>query len=371
MLRLPGWCRAGVVALALLPFACTSEFSTQKGGAGASSGGSPRADAGRGAAAGLDGTAASSTIGGDGGRSAAEGGRANAGASGRDTGGRDEGGGGRTTIGTGGRRARGGDGGSGGLPSAGATDDAGSPGEAGVSGTGTGGMPAQDPISHDGLVYWFSADQGVNTTGGGAVSKWLDRSGNDLNAVQLSGGARPMLGTFADTALPALVFDGVDDYLGLPPLVSTFENGITFFAIARAAGAQACIPLLELSNGTEIDDINFGRVDTAFAFEVFQGFLPGQNGAFASDEPRLAEARQATSGAAEIFLNGISTGVGMMDPPASLTREQAFIGRSLYVGCSTWAGEIAELILYARTLDDGERQSIESYLESKWGCCGN
>ncbi len=141
--------------------------------------------------------------------------------------------------------------------------------------------------------------------------------------------------------------------------------------MARTVVDTYCEPLIELSNGSEIDDINFGRTNAVLSYEVFNGFLGGEDGAFANGEARLAEIVQAPSGDANLFLNGFSTGVGQIDPPAVVTREQAFIGRSLYAGCATWAGEIGELILYARALDDAERRDVEDYLTSKWGCCSD
>jgi hypothetical protein len=247
----------------------------------------------------------------------------------------------------------------------------GSPASGGSAGHGgTGGSPPADPIQRDGLVYWFSADSGVTQTNGG-VSKWLDRSGNGNDAAQISNDSRPRLGTFADTGAPALVFDGDNDYLGLAPLRTTFDAGVTFFAVARPTDGSYCMPLLELSNGQEIDDVSFGWTKTALSYEVFQDFVSGQDGAFALGEPRLVDITHAVSGDVNLWMNGLADGVTTFDLPAAVTRGQTFIGRSLYAGCSTWNGEISEIILYARELDVSERQDVESYLAGKWGCCGN
>jgi hypothetical protein len=67
------------------------------------------------------------------------------------------------------------------------------------------------------------------------VSRWTNRAGGDA-AAQLVTDARPTLGTLADSNMPAVVFDGDDDYLGLPPLTASFASGLTFFAVARATG---------------------------------------------------------------------------------------------------------------------------------------
>ena len=249
----------------------------------------------------------------------------------------------------------------------------GTAGEAGETVSGSGGSAGsapRDPIARGGLVYWFSADSGVTETNGG-VSKWLDRSGNGNDAAQISGDSRPRLRTFADTGLPALVFDGDNDYLALAPLRTTFDGGLTFFAVARPTDAAYCMPLLELSNGEEIDDVSLGWTTGALSYEVFSSFVSGQDDAFTLGEPRLVDVTHATTGDVNLWMNGLANGISTFDLPAAVTRQQAFIGKSLYHACSTWNGEIGELILYARALETSERQSVESYLEAKWGCCGN
>jgi hypothetical protein len=131
------------------------------------------------------------------------------------------------------------------------------------------------------------------------------------------------------------------------------------------------MPLLELSNGSEMDDVSFGWTNASLSYEVLEGFALGDDGAFTNGEPRLVEVTHAVTGSVNLWMNGLANGFGMFDLPAAVTRGQTFVGKSLYQGCTTWSGEIAELILYARELELGERQDVEAYLEGKWGCCGS
>jgi hypothetical protein len=224
-------------------------------------------------------------------------------------------------------------------------------------------------VSKDGLVYWFSADSGV-TQDSGRVSKWKNRAGNGLDAVQISENSRPKLDHFGDSNHPALEFDGEDDFLGLPPLTATFESGLSIFAMARNDG-NACQAMLEVSNGPEIDDISFLWDQAALQYEVFTDVADGQSGAFTTGEPRLLGVVHDPSGDVSLWMNGLANGVAGFGLPVQTNRNQNFVGRTLYQGCPTWTGEIAELIFYARALEPSERQSVEGYLEQKWGCCGN
>ena len=364
-----GWVGAAVLWTAV---SCASTFTNVEdsdrgghsslGGAGMSAGRS-------GAAAGMRATAGTGTQGGQGAGGSAGGELAgeagSAGAPVTSSGGTTSSGGRSMTGGSGATAGTAGEAGDTTQGSGGSGGRAGSAGQAG-----SGGSPPADPIHRDGLVYWFSADSGVTQTNGG-VSKWLDRSGNGNDAAQISSDSRPRLGTFADTGAPALVFDGDNDYLGLTPLRTNFDAGVTFFAVARPTDGSYCMPLLELSNGPEMDDVSFGWTKTALSYEVFEDFVSGQDGAFTLGEPRLVDITHAASGNVNLWMNGLADGLTLFDLPAAVTRGQTFVGKSLYAGCSTWNGEIAEIILYARELDLSERQDVESYLAGKWGCCGN
>jgi hypothetical protein len=348
--------------------ACASDFSTgdgKSGGAAGTSLGGQGAGSGGTLEAGQGGSAS------DAGEQNAGGSAGSIGGSSGDAGESSEGGAAGSRGGSG---QRGGRSGSGGLPSGGVPSLAGTTGEGGVANAAglanLGGMGNHEPVSNDALVYWFSADFGVIETNG-AVDQWLDRSGNEADASQIIPDSRPQLDKFSGSELPAIVFDGVDDYFGMPPLLTGFDAGVTFFAVARITAGDGCRAILELSNGTEIDDVSFFRDLEAFTYEVTTDVLHGQQGAFALGEPRLVEVTHALNGQVSLFLNGLATGAGVFALPFATTRNQNFLGRSLYMNCSTWSGELAEILLYSRVLPTDERQAVESYLNDKWGCCSN
>jgi hypothetical protein len=275
-----------------------------------------------------------------------------------------------------GESADGGVAGSGGEPRAG-----GVPGTGGVPGASTGGSAAgsgnsagagnPDAVSKDALLYWFSADFGI-TAEDGMISEWRDRSGNEAHAVQTTPGLHPRLGDFPYSGLPAAVFDGVDDYLALPPLEASFDGGLTFFAIARATNARLCMAMLELSNGSEIEDVGFLSFKQAFSYEVFEKLAQGQLGAFGIESNLLLDVTHTPDQTVSVYINGFASGVATFPVPVNVTRTENFLGRSLYPDClASWAGEIAELLLYARPLETQERQAVRRYLTEKWRCCGS
>ena len=246
---------------------------------------------------------------------------------------------------------------------AGQAGEGGAAGDAGSDNCAEMGPPA---ISTFGLVYWFSADFGVTEADQG-ISQWCDRSGNGAHATQHSPGPRPNLGTFPGTDLPAIVFDGVDEYLDLPPQEANFEGGLTFFCVARATYDSNGMAMLKLSNGPEANDVTFLRFAKAFTYEVADE--PKWGGEFVVGEPRLVDVGHAMNGIISMFMNGISVADASFPTPFPGTRTQNFIGRTEYNFSTTWTGEIAEIVLYNRLLDPGDRQTIRSYLSEKWNCC--
>ncbi|HEY3499006.1 MAG TPA: hypothetical protein VGK73_30150 [Polyangiaceae bacterium] len=220
-------------------------------------------------------------------------------------------------------------------------------------------------MSQEGLVYWFSADFGLEQVA--ALWLWYGRSSNQEVASQIKYSAYPSIGTFAGSGRTALVFDGQDDHLALTAQAMSFVAGLTFFAVARTTSEEDCSPMLVLSNGAEIDDVSFFRHEQAFAYEV--GFSRGHAGAFVAGAPLLLEVTHATDGSVSLFRNGLAIGAASIPLPPDITRENNFIGFASYTPCSTWSGELAEVLLYARVLPPNEHQAIHSYLVEKWGCC--
>ena len=64
-----------------------------------------------------------------------------------------------------------------------------------------------------GLTGWWKSDIGVTADGLNRVSAWADQSGNNFTLVQGTDGLKPIYTSGVQGGLPALVFDGSDDYM--------------------------------------------------------------------------------------------------------------------------------------------------------------
>jgi len=230
--------------------------------------------------------------------------------------------------------------------------------------------PELPEIPPDSLLLWLAGDRGVHLVDG-AIDRWADQSGNGMDALKSIANERPKPTPTLAGRPNAVLFDGVDDDLSLGAGFADFAAGVTIFAIANQSADSDCSSIIQLSNGSEVDDVDFGRFRASSTYEVLDGTVTGVSGAFAIGQDVLLDVVHRPDLTVDIRINGeFSNGSQHVALPAPLSRSKNFIGRSLYSECSPFAGKIAEILLYARALSNTEVLQVEAYLRQKWGCCG-
>jgi hypothetical protein len=252
--------------------------------------------------------------------------------------------------------------GAGGAP---VTGHGGSSGNAGAAG----GVD-QPLIPQLGLALWLRADLGVQQLGG-LVQTWQDQSGNQMNAAQTGANVRPQYLATGLNGLPTLKFDGQSNFLKLPDGFADFSHGLAGFMVAHPT-ASDCSSAVELSNGSEIEDIAFGLWQNKWTYEVEVPYI--QNGNVDLLAPTLyavnhRPAVAMVNAAADLRINGsLLQAMDMPLPsvPDSKARQNNFIGHTLYSGCNYFEGTISEIILYQRVMTANEVKAIESYLSQHW-----
>ena len=351
-----------VVSAALGTAACGEAF-TSGGGTGGSGGGD-------------------ASIPGEGGTSASGGGGAVA-SGGTAPGGGTGAGGKSASGGAGAGGARAGAGGSGGKGAGGNVTDAGSGGK-GAGGAppsgggassggqnGTGGGPPEIPT--DGLVLWLRANAGI-TANGGVVSVWADQSPSHTDATQELARAQPVLVADGINGHPAVLFDGADDFLQIGKGFLADTGNVTIFTIAQATTTDSCMAIFEASNGPEIDDISLGCDYGKLNYEIYNS--NNEDIVFYEGVPQIFGVTHADtdpdSGDQDpvmFFRNGFFETMASIPAPVKLRRDAAFVGKTLYGGCATYAGRVGELIVYDRAFSTEEMKAVETYLQREFGCC--
>jgi hypothetical protein len=241
--------------------------------------------------------------------------------------------------------------------------------DAGAGGGGEGPDPTPE-IPLPGLQIWLRADSGV-THATRLVSAWQDRSGHGRDALQTASNFAPQ---FIDGALagkPALVFDGVDDFLKLSTLDVDFSGGLSIFLVLEQETTTLCDAFFEASTGSEENDLNFGDWEDSYNYEVLEENVHDTGYHALLDAPQIAVVIHDADGFASLRSNGRGVGEQRIALPAPVKRSQVFIGKTLYQSCGAFHGAIGELLLYNRGVTDRELLQIEQYLRDKWQCCGD
>jgi hypothetical protein len=246
-------------------------------------------------------------------------------------------------------------------------DEGGGSDAGGRSSGGEGGSPGEvEPeIPTDGLVLWLRADRGV-TQADGAVSQWDDGSGQGNHATQTASNVRPLFVAGAFGGRSAIAF-GEDDFMRLPAGFSDFSQGLSVFALASFDEAMQCAGVFHLGNGPEVDDIELGHSSGSYHYEV-GGEYP-QADFLAFDASALLTVIHRPTLSVEMRWNQVLELAPSVMLPASVERTENLLGKSLYAGCTSLKGKLAELILYDRAVSDQELVDVEQYLQQRYDCC--
>jgi hypothetical protein len=223
--------------------------------------------------------------------------------------------------------------------------------------------PATIPVT-SGLQLWLDADAinpndptQVGASGGTPrVTNWLDLSGSGFNATQSIANNPPL---YVPNALNgnAVVRFGAGHYLST--LLPQISGDKTIFVVETRNSTGV---------GTELSS------DT----QTSGDFLSNSNAGAVEAEGRLNVAYDlqvpATIGvpAVKCFMRASGTEIlSLNDTSVSGTFPDAFSGH--YTVSSSgypFTGDIAEIIVYNRALSGAEQESVQSYLEAKWGVYG-
>lgn len=236
-------------------------------------------------------------------------------------------------------------------------------------GSGVSGGAAFSPSDLAGLGVWLRSDLGLFqestfatavTTDTNPVGGWQDQSGNARHVLQATAGQRPTWKTNIINGLPVVRFDGVDDYLA--GMSYALGSAATLFLVAsKTAGTQDYL-LSGTGSGSSSAIVSgyatvayewFNQVGASTDRYTFAGTSSGLN---------ILAIRQTNGVSLTGYFNSATT-VFSVVPVASL-------GNFNRLGTSTGANyagaDVAELIVYGRSLSDANLGSVMTYLKNRY-----
>lgn len=220
-------------------------------------------------------------------------------------------------------------------------------------------------VSRLGLNLWLKGNVGVDTSGGG-VSNWYDLSGNKLDAFQLNSGNRPTLTSGAVGGQPALTFNGTTQWLQLPKNFSNFQNGATFVVIAKATSPAASARFFDLSEQDSYNILMFVNNSTEFIYRVYNPTQTGERGTLDFTNFHFFEMIHSGS-TVTLYTDGSNMAQNAaFNTIANVPRSTNFIGKA--AGSASYLqGQIAEILVWDRPIDQQERAGVAAYIKAKYG----
>ena len=200
------------------------------------------------------------------------------------------------------------------------------------------------------LETWLDASR-LNLSNGSAITTWLDISGNNNDAEQFSGINQPLFQTSLVNGLPAVSFDGVNDFLTFNSNIAAGD--VTIFAVYSNTKPSGNGGLLALSKHTLLAQKN-----------LFTGLY--------SQQFRVAKNNNSFS-ISSLQTDGLASGSNLrLSNNASVTNytrgslsnnSNSFVGRfgPLYFG-----GLIAEFIIFNEQINSAKRNIVSNYLAAKY-----
>ncbi len=149
----------------------------------------------------------------------------------------------------------------------------------------------------------------------------------------------------------AMRFDGINDYVELPPGFADFSWGLTLSVWAKPKTNGAWARFVDFANGSPSDNILFARGDTtdSFVLEIYDGGAGGGVWSPAVLELNVWQMLTATVdryGNVVLYKNGERVGVGTTRRPNVVPRGSNYIGRSNWFHDLPYAGSMDDLRLY-------------------------
>ncbi|MCS6933893.1 MAG: PKD domain-containing protein [Chitinophagales bacterium] len=229
------------------------------------------------------------------------------------------------------------------------------------------------PASLPGLRLWLSADTGV-TLSGTSVTQWNDISGNNYHCTQPNPGAQPQF--VATNCLinnkPSIKFDGINDSLIGQLIPGISDSSISVFILASGetqttAGTNApFFSINQVSNGfwvvRRVINQTYGLLTNNVYVSGTTASAPNAGFNF-----RVHQVIKRLNNDVTLYINNNAVTLSNSTNPAVIAPfTNAPYQLAKGPGNAFFKGDIAEILVYDKALNNSERQQVLNYLYNKY-----
>jgi hypothetical protein len=232
---------------------------------------------------------------------------------------------------------------------------------------------ADGEFPKDGLRLWLRPEY----LKAGPLDVWYDNSGRDMDATQQGAGNRPEVVADGSSAWPVVRFDGAkNQYLHLPGNLMNSATAAEVFVVLKATSC----PAVGMYRGGLWTISDYYINDTGYPThngKIVENFGTGDImdcGSPVSDITRQHIYNISAGKASTEWVSRIDDIIQAQLVPATDARFSSMPTLGLakdILGYKYFDGDIAELIIFDRTLTVGERQEVNDYLKLKHGLSEN
>jgi len=209
----------------------------------------------------------------------------------------------------------------------------------------------------DGTTLWSDLAGTTQSTEGGSVIRWDDKSTNANNVT--TGAAN--VPTYTNQTV---AFDGVNDYLSVNN--ANFTQPFSVFIVCRTYTGNASIDTI--MDGYQKDSIDF-RYKSDSTIEIYSGSYLTRTYPYTNAETSIASITMRRTSPSYVYKNGSlheSQTVSAVNPLGVV------IGTYLKPPPERYAkSDIMEIVYCNGFASDTDRQKVEGYLAHKWGLTAN
>jgi hypothetical protein len=220
------------------------------------------------------------------------------------------------------------------------------------------------------LVVWYETTMpqsfdNLSADDGKTVATWYDLSPNKNNAIAI---ASPTYTGNILNGLPILRFNGSTNYFTFN---GTFlaSNNYTVIAVEQRSSNKSTNYFVSgngLSSANQKPHFGY-RDDTTVTFAQYSNDFDAIVPAYVAPIPRIFVYRFSSATGKKLDINGVN----FIDQSTASAKtgliayDNAQIGR--YHSTSYYQGDIAEIIIFNKSITDNEKKDVEQYLSKKWG----
>ena len=211
-----------------------------------------------------------------------------------------------------------------------------------------------------GEVYSIAGIPAYDDTVNGFVESWYDQSGNGNDATQLTAGSQPKIVDAGSLVTGGLEFDGVNDDLDLPQVITSIDSASSF-VVAKSDTTSTTSTSLSLSRNTPNAARFYTTIMVGGSFYFGYGSSTTAVSLGAANTARHLFAGIAGASTAEGFIDGVSG--GSIASSSGYSPQSGGIGS--VNGSTFWSGQIQEIIIYPSD-QSANRVAIETNINNQY-----